>query len=415
MITKQKTYDTLVCFILLCFGFFGSLSHLFSLGLIFMILFEWLTAEKSSKLEANPIVIFISLTGCFFLFLFQSLFDDNLLISLSSLSPMLPISLIGLLIIFRKGSEFSLNSRQIAKYSQTSILISLLVYILLSTFFGPQSIFYKFHSGRVELFSGNPIPFSYVMLGISVFCLCDWSNSNKKNKISAFSLFLVGVFFSSFMSGTRGTLLSIFVTSPIIFYYLFKRLKLTLIITISLALFIFSIIYLEGKLFSNITYFDRISNGIETLIFSTNNDSSVSQRLQMWSASLKAISEGPFFGYGIKERFTAIQSYLPNSFPTTYSHPHNDLLASTLSIGYLGGLAGFFSLISIFLAALLADNKSTDKVCLSIILSISTLITANVSTVFFNDISSSWLAFSTYLIWVLDFKKKENFSKTTIS
>ena len=36
---------------------------------------------------------------------------------------------------------------------------------------------------------------------------------------------------------------------------------------------------------------------------------------------------------------------------------------------------------------------------------IPTLVTANVSTIFFNDICSGWLAFSTYLIWILDFGK----------
>ena len=32
------------------------------------------------------------------------------------------------------------------------------------------------------------------------------------------------------------------------------------------------------------------------------------------------------------------------------------------------------------------------------------MITGNVSTVLFNDISSAWLVFSTYLIWTTDFK-----------
>jgi len=36
-----------------------------------------------------------------------------------------------------------------------------------------------------------------------------------------------------------------------------------------------------------------------------------------------------------------------------------------------------------------------------------TLVTANVSTVFFNDITSAWLAFSTYLMWATNFKEND--------
>ena len=38
-------------------------------------------------------------------------------------------------------------------------------------------------------------------------------------------------------------------------------------------------------------------------------------------------------------------------------------------------------------------------------LTFSTLFTANVSTVLFNDITCAWLAFSTYLIWSTNFEK----------
>ena len=34
----------------------------------------------------------------------------------------------------------------------------------------------------------------------------------------------------------------------------------------------------------------------------------------------------------------------------------------------------------------------------------ATMVTGNLATVLFNDISSAWLAFSTYLIWATDFK-----------
>ena len=147
---------------------------------------------------------------------------------------------------------------------------------------------------------------------------------------------------------------------------------------------------------------------VETLTSSKNNDTSILQRKQMWAAATKTISEKPLSGYGVTEKFNSIKQYLPNSFTSIYSHPHNDILASTISVGLFGGFAAFISLISVFLASLLTFLRSGEKVFFSIIVLIPTLFTANVSTVFFNDISSAWLAFSTYLIWVVDFGEKQS-------
>ena len=135
----------------------------------------------------------------------------------------------------------------------------------------------------------------------------------------------------------------------------------------------------------------------------------------MWSATSKAISEKPLLGYNITERFNAIEQYLPDSFPTRYSHPHNDILAGTVGTGLLGGLAAFISLISVLFASLLNVPRCQEKVFVSLMILIPTLVTANVSTIFFNDITSGWLAFSTYLIWIIDFGENGNFSKTSVS
>ena len=158
-------------------------------------------------------------------------------------------------------------------------------------------------------------------------------------------------------------------------------------------------------------YFNRIKLGIETLNLSKNSDPSISLRLQMWSASLKAISQQPIFGYGISERFNAIQPFLPNSFTQKFTHPHNDILGSIIAGGLIGGLTAFFALISAFLASLLTVFKSADKVFLGLMISIPTLIIANVSTVFFNDISSAWLAFSAYLIWAMRSNSNNEFNQ----
>ena len=89
----------------------------------------------------------------------------------------------------------------------------------------------------------------------------------------------------------------------------------------------------------------HIQNGFETIITGNNNESSVWQRLEMWSAAIKAISEAPVIGYSIVDRFNAIKPFLINSIPS-YTHPHNDIFATTISIGFTGAIAAMISLMN---------------------------------------------------------------------
>ena len=93
-----------------------------------------------------------------------------------------------------------------------------------------------------------------------------------------------------------------------------------------------------------------------------------------------------------------------NNQEINYTHPHNDVIAGFISGGVLGGFAALISLISGLSASILAPNRNTTKLYLALMLSCSTMVTGNVSTILFNDICSAWLAFSTYLIWATDFK-----------
>ena len=406
MITKKRCYNALILLTLVSFATFGSVSHLFSLALIILVLATGLTTKNSLNFDTKSIALYFVLAGCFFIFALSSINDENIFESLASLGPLLSIPLIGLLVVFHDKTNFKLSASRVAKYSQTAIFSASCLYTFLSGASNSGSVFNEYYSVRVELFSGNPIPFSYAILGISVFCLADWWNSSPKNRFIAFSLFLVGCIFSGFLSGTRGSLLSIVLIFPFLLFYLTRRLKLTSIITlISVGLGLF-LIQLDFRPFGNNPYIDRLVTGIDTFTASKKVDYSSLERIQMWVAAGKAISEKPLFGYGVTERFNAIIEYLPNSFSSRYSHPHNDILAGTIGIGLLGGVATFISLFSVLLAALLNYQKVSERTFLSLMILVPTLITANVSTIFYNDISAAWLAFSTYLIWIVDFGEK---------
>ena len=406
MIDKQNRNNLLICLTLVSFGFFGSLSHVFILALIISNLKIYIQNYKKRTNQDYAIPLFFALTGCFFLFLISGILHNHSENLLTSLSPIFPIPFIGLLIIFQGSTGFKLSSKQVANFSQISVTFSLLVYLLLSISSGPESYFYRFHTGRLYLFSGNPIPFSFSLLGVSLFCLADWRNSESKGKIIAVSCFFIGVYFSVFLSGTRGALLSLLIITPIIIFYLSNKFLLTLFITLGIGstgglIFYFSILgFIEHR------YLDNIKNGLLTLTLINESEGSVLHRLIMWSAAIEAISDAPLIGHGITRRYSALKPYFPNSFPS-HSHPHNDIFASIISIGIFGAITAFISLISGFIASLLTPIWSSEKLYFGIMMSSLTLVTASVSTVFFNDITSAWLAFSTYLMWVTNFKKDD--------
>ena len=116
-------------------------------------------------------------------------------------------------------------------------------------------------------------------------------------------------------------------------------------------------------------------------------------------ASFDAIFNSPFLGYGISESLTN-NSYLPASAPH-FSHPHNDLIASATSIGLLGPILTLISLNSPLWAALLSTGNRGTKIFFGVIISFNLVLSACLQTVFFNDITAAWLAFSTFLIWNL--------------
>ena len=402
--TKQYTYNLLILFTLVSFSFFGSLSHLFSLALIILMCGCYIRSSEKNIQKFTSFLLFFILSSCFFLFIFTSLFRSNLAELSHSLSPMLPIPLIGILLIFHNRTDFKLSSKKLSKFAQISMLFSLVVYVLLTVFAGQSIISYIFHSGRLVLFSGNPIPFSFCTLGVAIFCLADWRHSDKKDKLIAFLLFITGIYFAGFLSFSRGTLFAIVLMAPIIIFYLSSGFKISLFIIFSSTLFAILIFLPSSVIDLKYAYFDQIRNGLATMILLENRDSSIWQRLDMWSAGIKAFFEAPILGHGVTERFTATKHHLNNQ-EINYTHPHNDVIAGFISSGILGGITVLMSLMSGLSASIIAPNRNSTKLYLALMLSCSTIVTGNVSTVLFNDICSAWLAFSTYLIWVTDFKE----------
>ena len=401
--TKASTANSLILLSFICFGIFGSLSHLFNLILVLFLTWNYFNSKNELLIEPAAKKLYLALCSVFFAFLIRGLFHSDLWISIQSLSPMMSMPIIGMMILLTQNDSFHISAKQIANYAKISIAITFIVYITFS-----QSLAFlfdlreEFVFGRIEIFSGNSIPFSMAVFGISVFCFTHWQYSKKSEKLTIIACMLAGFWMAGIESGTRGTLLTIIIAMPILILYVYRSLSLILLVFILTSLILW--LSYTGKIsILDINYTDRLVNGIDTLLGRKITDSSITVRLELWSSSVSAIRENLFWGYDNSNRFTALLTHLPEELKGEFSHPHNDILASTISAGLIGGILAIFSFLSPVLAGLLSKENTREKVFLGSLLSMSILITANVNTVFFNDITAAWLAFSTFLIWKLNY------------
>ena len=67
--TKNNAFHGLTALALISFGFFGSLSHLFTFGLVTLIAFYALLDYKNFKPDFSKILLYLLLTSVFYLFL----------------------------------------------------------------------------------------------------------------------------------------------------------------------------------------------------------------------------------------------------------------------------------------------------------------------------------------------------------
>ena len=221
---------------------------------------------------------------------------------------------------------------------------------------------------------------------------------------------------ASVLSSTRGTILASLLATPIVVVFTANSIRMALNTLIVLTLVFGCIWILHSQGYVHIDFFHRL-NSVTSSIFNFKVHASNELRVNVWVASIETIKTLPTFGYDISNRFSSIEPNLPKDFTIRYTHPHNDILASIIGTGFIGGIFTVLSLTAPIWAAYLSkDNKET-KFYLAFLMVISFFITSNVNTVFFNDISASWLAFSTFLIWNMNksnhsTQQKENKNST---
>ena len=321
---------------------------------------------------------------------------------------MLPLPIIGLMILFQFDDKLRISAAQLALFAKVSVFIAFFLYFLLAQVIGDQFGLGKHFIGRLELFSGNPIPFSAAIFGVTIFCFSNWPNATNLEKFSTLLCCVLGIYLAGLLSGTRGTFLAIILSGPIFLWLVFRSWLLAILIVFLISL-LGVLLQLSGLKIIDIHYLERIIKGSKTLVTSDTSDTGIIKRLTLWNASILTIIENPFFGYDVSNRFTALKPNLPNSLRKVFTHPHNDIFASMISVGLVGGFLSIICLFSPIWAAVFSKERKPTKLVIGSAITITILTTANVNTVFFNDITCAWLAFSTFLIWNFKFEKNLNF------
>lgn len=407
---RQYSYTIIIAFAFASFGFFGTLG-LFFLLLLFVAVIVLDFRALFTKIPSHDVLLlYFGLTTVFFWQLARGMYDTPWTEVSFAISPVFPIAIVGLLLIFTSQVSFYLKRTTVSICASTGILMVYVTYIALQLFpDGHTFTEIAPKDQRLSLLTGNPIPFSTIVGGLSLMTLLGWHSRNKIGKVTMITIAFLGAYAATVWSGSRGATIGCVLVSPIILYNLSRSFKLTIgyFLTLIIMLTTMCILVQVGTLDSGVI--DRILKGAITLFTDTNLDSSNFMRINMWVASWTAILEKPLFGHGISERYLAITPYLPEIMKEMkFTHAHNDILSS----GVAGGILGLFcAVISLTCGAIYVLLKRCDIeiICYAFALTGFCLVIATSNTIFFNDSSSSFYAFAIVIIIMMEnFKSASN-------
>lgn len=237
----------------------------------------------------------------------------------------------------------------------------LMIYsVALGVFIGASESVGSFLSGsvRVNSASFNTIYWGFISALQFGFLFIYLFFYNKKSNILVRLLLwvaLVLAFVNLLASGSRGPLMALLITLPLVIILIARHKLRTLIIVsvgggtfiLGIALFVYSVPnhFLSQRINTAIEEFQsHYSEGVA--------NTSVSLRLQMWDVSAAIASERFFFGLSdddiaaYKNEAVELGMAVPNL--VTYKHMHNDLIETLVRKGFIGVILYLVLLCALF-------------------------------------------------------------------
>ncbi len=258
---------------------------------------------------------------------------------------------------------------------------------------------------RISAISGNPVPAAYAAVAFSLVSAVGLDRIPKNVKRLRITATVLG-----FSTATFTGSLSVLVSIPVLLLLVLLRYQSSIRSWLSrekirrrrVAVLVVIACIGAGVSLASSPFTKRLTHYISA--FSEQSKSGESKslniRISLWSAGIDAVSERPFTGYGVQNRYNAILPYLPevsNGGKYVFTHPHNGFLAAALAGGLPGMAAVIFLLISPLAVVLAANRNPYRKDLLLLSAGIATIYICGgmVGIMFFHDSNDAiflWIA-----------------------
>lgn len=304
---------------------------------------------------------------CFYFVTSDALLNGDILFSLYTMAPNLPLIAAALIAMALDPARATLAPARIGYWAGIAVLASFVMALLIWTI-QPSWQFFGFNltnitgvNGRLALLVGNALPFAATYMTLGFLALLGWHERKPLSRGLALGALLVALGTVVFWSQSRGATLT---AVPLLFLairFLRPSPKQLYAAFFALAVFVGVAITLGNFDEQIVAVMKRLVNGLST--FFTGDQSkevSTGQRLLMYQAGLNAWLDSPIWGYGISQRFVAAAAYLSDATEIRYSHLHNTFLTHAVA----GGIVGVIILLALILIPL-AINYSASPALVS--------------------------------------------------
>lgn len=203
-------------------------------------------------------------------------------------------------------------------------------------------------------------------------------------KISGVLGYILGFFVIIFELDSRGGALAFILMSPIAFEYLRRREELGvrhayLVFAGALATIVYVAINLMPH--NKMERFQGAYNQILHFDTSVNVDGSAYARVVTYEAALDAIREAPLWGYGMSNRWNALEPHI-DTYSHENGHSNNVILNHLLSAGIWGVVILALLVLYPLYAKIRSPNKNRDEIYLAIVV-VSSLFGNGMTTAIF--------------------------------
>lgn len=221
--------------------------------------------------------------------------------------------------------------------------------------------------GRVELLAGNSlllamalVPLVYLNLWVA------WRGVARDRHIHLLAFVSILIVLGAF-AGSRGPYLA--ATAAVGMHMLFVlfdrtapwRQKLIYGTYVFVFYMFGSLSLLSGQFRERFLSFFKTVAAIEDPV--SQMERSIGVRLQMWEASLQALQENPWFGYGPQNRFSAMIPYFdPAQNAPHFTHPHNFIFTFGNGGGSVGIVLGLGLIFSVLIGRFVSQGRSQTSV-----------------------------------------------------